>query len=125
MLGAIDEVLANSELEVSSGLPSAGSAVCASGWQQSQHTGQAFPCRPVQCGVRRYEVADHVPRRGVECPLRRRAHGQRDAALGTKGYAMSCRFLPGFNSHRLSKHIKSHGLLPGLNFAITTKTMHV
>jgi hypothetical protein len=62
----------------------------------------------IERGVGADQVADHLPRGGVQSAFRAEAHGQRNRALGTEADALRGRFLARSDSDRLSEHINCY-----------------
>jgi len=113
------------ELEVSAGGRSAWRAVGSRGRQQACNSSKTFPGRLIQRGVRADQIADHIPRRQVQCTLGWRSHSQRDGTLRTETDPLGRRFLSRSYPHGLPEHIDSDRFVSGLELPITAKTTQV
>jgi hypothetical protein len=113
------------ELEVAAGGGSRWRAVGSCGRQQAGKSSKIFPRRLIQGGVGADKVADHIPRRQVECALGWRSHSQRDGTLRTETDPLGRRFLSRSYSHGLREHIYRDRFVSSLELSIAAKTIQV
>jgi len=116
----------NSKFQVSSGTPGTCSAIGSRCREQAFFNSvQALPCGLGQRRVRPYKIADHLPRREVECALGCRPHRQRNRALRAETDALRRRLLARSHSHGLGEQENGYRFLSRLKLTTAAQAIHV